>query len=170
MIIIKMPPLKKVTIDDLYDTINSYVSDNKVIVEDYTGMVNVIISMIKGGHCFVMDRDILRDAMESLTYMYAPSDEMNKDRLLQQFVDEDDEDDEEESDEGGDFGNMDMLRMMQMMGGGPRPEPTNEEVVVTKETDERCKECPTTGNTCEEQCKDGECKADESLIPGENVD
>ena len=84
---------------------------------------------------------------------------------------DDDDDDSDGSEEGGgEFGNMDMLKMMQMMGGGLRPEPTNEEVVVTKETDERCKECPTTGNTCEEQCKDGECKADESLIPGKNVD
>ena len=49
-------------------------------------MINVILDMIKVGYCFTMDRDILRDAMESLTYMYAPSDDMNKDRLVQQFA------------------------------------------------------------------------------------
>ena len=65
-------------IDNLYETIHSFVESNKVIVEDYEGMVNLIIRMIKGGHCFTMDRDILRDAMESLTYMYAPSDDMSR--------------------------------------------------------------------------------------------
>ena len=69
-----------------------------------------------------MDRDILRDAMESLTYMYAPSDDMNKDRLVQQFADEeDDEDDDDSSGEEDGFGNMDLMKMMQMMGGMPVP-------------------------------------------------
>ena len=162
-----MVQLKKVIVDDVYETIHSYIENSDKVVETYEDMVEIILLMIKDGYCFVMDRDILRDAMESLTYMYSPVDEMNKDRIIQQFVDEGDSESDDEDDIGG---GVDMLKMMQMMGGGPRPEPTNEEVVVTKETDERCKECPTTGNTCEEQCKDGECKADESLIPGENVD
>jgi hypothetical protein len=114
-----MISLKKVVVDNLYDTIHGYVTDKECCVDDYDSMIEVIISMIKEGYCFTMDRDILRDAMESLTYMYAPSDDMNKDRLVQQFADEDDGDDEnddtEEEDEG--FGNMDLMKMMQMMGG-----------------------------------------------------
>jgi hypothetical protein len=114
-----MLELKKVVADEVYSSIHSYVCKCETVVEDYEGMIEVILCMIKDGHCFVMDRDILRDAMESLTYMYAPGDDMNKDRLMQQFVEDEDEDDDEDDEEGGEeeFGNMDLMKMMQMMGG-----------------------------------------------------
>lgn len=114
--IIKMVELKKVTSDNIYDTIHNFVTSGELVVDNYDSMIEVILSMIKGGYCFAMDRDILRDAMESLTYMYAPSDDMNKDRLVQQFAD-DEEDEEDEEDGEDDFGNMDLMKMMQMMGG-----------------------------------------------------
>ena len=110
-----MVELKKVTSDDVYDTIHNFITSGELVVDDYDSMIEVILSMIKVGYCFAMDRDILRDAMESLTYMYAPSDDMNKDRLVQQFADDEEEDDEEDGEE--DFGNMDLMKMMQMMGG-----------------------------------------------------
>ena len=175
-----MVTLTKVVVDNLYETIHSFVESNKVIIEDYEGMVQLIIRMIKHGHCFTVDRDILRDAMESLTYMYAPSDEMNKDRLIQQFVDVDDSDDDSDGSEegGGEFGNMDMLKMMQMMGGMPpggMPPGLgpNEDVVVNKEgsNDSEAKVCPATGECCKEGCSKEECsKEEEELIPSENVD
>ena len=188
-----MVKLTKVVSDDLYDQINSYVESNKIIVEDYEGMVNTILRMTKDGYCFTMDRDILRDAMESLTYMYAPDDDMNKDRLTQQLVD--DEEDDDSSEEGGeDFGNMDLMKMMQMMGGAPGCPPctpptgeaaTQEEVVVKKEeangeaeADDNVseeKQCPVTGECCKEACSEGSCDKEESakeeaLMPSENVD
>ena len=49
-----MVTLKKVVIDDLYENIHSFVTNNKVIVEDYEGMVSLIIRMIKEGYCFTM--------------------------------------------------------------------------------------------------------------------
>ena len=110
-----MVELKKVTSDDVYETIHKFVTSGELVVDDYDSMIEVILSMIKTGYCFAMDRDLLRDAMESLTYMYAPTDDMNKDRLVQQFADGDDEDDDEEN--GEEFGNMDLMKMMQMMGG-----------------------------------------------------
>ena len=112
-----MVKLTKVVSDDVYENINSYVETNKVIVNDYEAMVNLILRMTKDGYCFTMDRDILRDAMESLTYMYAPDDDMNKDRLVQQLVDEDEEEDDSSEEGCEDFGNMDLMKMMQMMGG-----------------------------------------------------
>ena len=168
-----MVTLTKVVIDNLYETIHSFVESNKVIIEDYEGMVQLIIRMIKHGHCFTMDRDILRDAMESLTYMYAPSDEMNKDRLIQQFVDDDDDDDDSDgSEEGGDFGNMDMLKMMQMMGGMPAG--ASDDVVVNKEgandgandcaKEGESKVCPATDECCKEECSKDECSKEEELV------
>ena len=56
----------------------------------------------------------------NLTYMYAPSDDMNKDRLVQQFADEDEDDSDDDEENGEDednFNNMDLMKMMQMMGG-----------------------------------------------------
>ena len=189
-----MVKLTKVVSDDLYDQINSYVESNKVIIEDYDGMVNTILRMTKDGYCFTMDRDILRDAMESLTYMYAPDDDMNKDRLKQQLVD--DEEDDDSSEEGGeDFGNMDLMKMMQMMGGPPGCPPCmppsgetggQDEVVVKKEggdasdsnadgnaeADDNAideKQCPVTGECCKESCSEGECAKEEELVPTENA-
>ena len=89
--IIKMVELKKVTSDNIYDTIHNFVTSGELVVDNYDSMIEVILSMIKGGYCFAMDRDLLRDAMESLTYMYAPSDDMNKDRLVQQFADDEED-------------------------------------------------------------------------------
>lgn len=112
-----MISLTKVVLENLYETIHEYVTKREIVVEDYDSMIEVILSMIKDGYCFQMDRDLLRDAMESLTYMYSPSDDMNKDRLIQQFADEEDDENDEESEEDESFGNMDLMKMMQMMGG-----------------------------------------------------
>ena len=111
-----MVELKKVTSDNVYESIHGFVTSGELVVDDYDSMIEVILSMIKVGYCFALDRDLLRDAMESLTYMYAPSDDMNKDRLVQQFAD-DGEDDEDEEEGEEEFGNMDLMKMMQMMGG-----------------------------------------------------
>ena len=160
-----MVTLKKVQADDVYEIIHSYVNDNKVSVEDYDGMVNTILRMIKAGYCFTMDRDILRDAMECLTYMYTPSDDMNKDRVIQQFVDGESDNDDDSDDNEEDFGNMDLLKMMQMMGGQLPGGPSEEEVVVKKE-DETCINDADTESTeaTESKCKGGEC------VTGECVD
>ncbi len=132
-----MISLKKVTSDELYETIHNFVIQSGGTVEDYEGMVEIVLKMIQAGYCFTVDRDTLRDAMECLTYMYCPSDDMNRDRVVQQLVDEDDE--EEDSDEE-EFGNMDLMKMMQVMGAPPAkqasdgsdcPEPKK---IVTEET------------------------------------
>lgn len=156
--------LKKVTVENLYESIHTFVQKKEMIVEDYDSMIEVILAMIKGGYCFSMDRDILRDAMESLTYMYAPSDDMNKDRLVQQFADEeeDDDDDESSAEEDG-FGNMDLMKMMQMMGGMGAPDSSNltcesgvnpgESGVNPDESVEECKKVVTDEEPVEETAK-----------------
>ena len=130
--------LIKVNAEDVYDTIHGFVTKREMIVDDYDAMIEVILAMIKEGYCFVFDRDILRDAMESLTYMYAPSDDMNRDRLVHQFADDEDDsedDDEEDSEDDGGFGNMDLMKMMQMMGAPQRQ--SGESGEVDEEREER---------------------------------
>ena len=154
--------LKKVSVENLYETIHNFVQKKEMIVDDYESMIEVILAMIKGGYCFSMDRDILRDAMESLTYMYAPSDDLNKDRLVAQFADEeeDDDDDESSAEEDG-FGNMDLMKMMQMMGGMGMPDGgdplcqpcVNPEESTTEGEVEECKKVVTDEEPVEETAK-----------------
>lgn len=113
-----MVTLKKVTKEEVYETIHSYINTKEDSVDTYEDMVNIILSMIKDGYCFIMDRDYLRDAMESLTYMYSPEDDMNRDRLIVQFDDDEEDPDDEDEEECEDDG-LDMLKMMQMMGMAP---------------------------------------------------
>ena len=142
---ITMVTLKKITVDELYETIHSFVETNKVIIEDYEGMVNTVLRMIRQGYCFPIDRDVVRDCMECMTYMYAPSDDMNKERVVNQFMD--DESDEEPEDE--DFDNMDLMKMMQMMGGVVPQKPTT--TVEDSETPD-CEGCT------DQECTDQGCK------------
>jgi hypothetical protein len=153
--------LTKVVMDNVYESIHEYVDKRTLIVDDYDAMVEVILSMIKDGYCFAMDRDILRDAMESLTYMYTPSDDMNKDRLVQQFADEVDDSESEEEDgneDGGEFGNMDLMKMMQMMGGGMPSMGGPPGAIGTCGSDDT--QCPSGIDGCDpSSCTSTECAA-----------
>ena len=108
-----MVVLKKVIVDDLYETIHSFVQKNELVIKEYPDMIDAILSMIREGYCFTMDRDILSDAMECLTYMYSPDDDMNKDKIIQQItqVSDDDMSDDDDEEMPGD-----MLSMMKMLG------------------------------------------------------
>jgi hypothetical protein len=108
--------LKIVKQDNVYETIHSYISDSSKEVTNYEEMIEVVLDMIKSGHCFLMDRDILRDALETLTFMYEPNDDMNKDRVILQLIDVDDDD---EDDEDGEDAGMDMLKNLGKMMGMP---------------------------------------------------
>lgn len=164
-----MPSLKKVVVDDLYETIDTFVKGKEVTINDYDTMVEMVLSMMKEGYCFTMDRDILRDAMESLTYMYSPDDDMNKDRVIQQLLFDDDSDDMDEEDEDDQQVNdSDILNLMKMMGMSQSALNSNEEVVVKKEEEcnqEECNqednECPVTNEACDQDCCENTCKKQE---------
>ena len=107
--------LKIVKQDTVYETIHSYITESSKSITNYEEMIEVVLDMIKDGHCFLMDRDILRDALETLTYMYEPNDDMNKDRVILQLVDINEDDEDED---GGDAG-MDMRKNLGKMMGMP---------------------------------------------------
>ena len=106
--------LKIVKQDTVYETVHKFITDSSKKISDYEEMIEVVLEMVKNGYCFLMDRDILRDALETLTFMYEPNDDMNRDRLILQLVDVD----EDEDDEGGDMG-MDMIKNLGKMMGMP---------------------------------------------------
>ena len=103
--------VKTVTTDNLHSTILDFIKSGEIIIGEYHDMKDCILKMIRAYYVFNMDRDRLRDAMEDITYMLCPNDDINKDRVsrgLEYEYSSDEEQDEEhdeehdESDEGVD--------------------------------------------------------------------
>ena len=148
-----MKSLKIIKVDDIYTSIYEYISLHKIIVKEYENMVDVMVRMIKDGYCFPVDRDILRDSMECLTYTLCPEDDMNKDRVICQFVDDSDDESDNEMGLGGD---MNEQIMQMLMGGISNMEKSNQEV------------CKVTKDKCEEMCEGGVCKKETSSNENED--
>lgn len=89
-----MKDLKVVVADKIHETIFGYIKEHVVVIGDYEDMKECILNMVRSGHCFAMDRDRLRDAMEDITYMCSPEDDANRDRVCKslEYDDESDED------------------------------------------------------------------------------
>jgi len=88
-----MKEFQIVSPDNLHDTIRTFIVQRDFIIGDYEDMKDAILTMIKAGYMFNMDRDRLRDAMEDITYMLCPSDDANKDRVERGLEYDDDDDD-----------------------------------------------------------------------------
>ena len=73
--------IKVIKIDGLHKSILDYIETNKIIISEYEDMKECILKMIRSKYVFNMNRDRLRDAMEDITYMISPNDEINKDRV-----------------------------------------------------------------------------------------
>lgn len=95
-----MKDIKVITIDNLHHEIVKFISHGKHIIGEYDDMKEVILLMIKSSHMFNMDRDRLRDAMEDITYMMCPSDDINKDRVSRGL-------EYEEEDSGSEYDDLD---------------------------------------------------------------
>ena len=164
-----MVKLTIVKVDDLYQSIDSFVTDNKVVVSEYDDMIKTVLRMIAAGYCFAMDRDLLRDAMESMTYMYAPEDDMNRDRVVCQLEDDGDDSDSEDG-EGGMGGENPMEGLMKMMSGlggpGGMPGMPGMPDMSDKETCDKS-ECPGKSECTNEECK--ESNELEDILPTEKV-
>ena len=94
--------IKVVGIDKLHESITEYVQTKEINIVEYDDMKQCILNMIRDGYLFNLDRDRLRDAMEDLTYMYSPNDDLNKDRVGKGLEYEYSEDEDEISDDEGD--------------------------------------------------------------------
>lgn len=93
-----MKDIKIVSLDELHTTIIKFINEKEIIIGEYEDMKECILTMIRSAYVFNMDRDRLRDAMEDLTYMLCPNDEINKDRVskgLEYEYTDDEEDDED---------------------------------------------------------------------------
>ena len=97
-----MKDLKVVPVDELHNSIRSFIVDSKKIIGDYEDMKECVLLMIRAGYMFNMDRDRLRDAMEDMTYMLCPDDDANKDRVERGLEYDDSEDDMDDMDDNED--------------------------------------------------------------------
>ncbi len=90
-----MVELKIVKAETLHQTLLTWIQENNVIIGDYEDMKEMVLRMIRAGHCFVMDRDRLRDAMEDISFMMNAEDDALKDRVLRSLEYEDETDEED---------------------------------------------------------------------------
>jgi hypothetical protein len=90
--------LKLITTENLHQTIVDYINDNEIIISNFEDMTELILTMIKSRYCFNVERERLRDAMEDITYMCCPDDDVNKDRITQGLEYEGEGDDNESID------------------------------------------------------------------------
>ena len=75
------------------------------------------MSMVEEHHLFMIDRDLLKDLLVDLTYMYAPKDDANKSRALYHLVGSDSDSDDNDDDNSDMINNM--KNMMSSMSGMP---------------------------------------------------
>jgi len=90
-----MKDLKLVRDTEVHQVICEWITEKRVVIGDYEDMKEMVLTMIRAGYCFAMDRDRLRDAMEDIAFMKNAEDDALKDRVLRslEYEDEDDEDD-----------------------------------------------------------------------------
>tara|TARA_B110000495_G_scaffold194453_1_gene200825 strand:- start:1155 stop:1481 length:327 start_codon:yes stop_codon:yes gene_type:complete len=87
--------LKLVTLDNVHDIIPNYITENNIIITTYEDMMDTVLRMIREKHLFNMDRDLLRDCLTDLVYMYCPGDDLNRDRVVVTLEPSDEEDEGE---------------------------------------------------------------------------
>ena len=96
----KMPlEIKQITLENLYESIVTFIESGNHIIGEYDDMKEIVLKMIRAGYAFNVDRERLRDAMEDLTYMFCPEDDVNKDRVVKGLEYEDSDYDDEDDDD-----------------------------------------------------------------------
>ena len=152
--------IKIVGIDKLHESINEYIKDNKINIVEYEDMKSCILKMIREGYLFNLDRDRLRDAMEDLTYMYSPNDDVNKDRVGKglEYEYSDDEDDISDDDDDDDAGINLMNMMMKDPSFGQLMGSLSNMGKTSPDTEEKCPPCDK-----KEECEESEKPTSEEV-------
>lgn len=88
--------ITEVTLDNFSETVTKYISDKCIKITDIDSMIETYVSMLGDHYLFKFDRDLLKDMLVDLTYMYSPNDDANKDRVLYHLVGSDDDDDSDD--------------------------------------------------------------------------
>ena len=144
-----------VTVENYHEIIPKYISDGEILISEYDDITAVILKMIEEGYCFNMDKNLLRGFLEDFTYMYNPSDTVNKDRIINMLEESDDEEEEEEEEEGMD--NMMMNMLMNMAKGSNGPSQTN----VKSDDDEDVEDIEDVEDVENRKKVEGDCEVED---------
>ena len=87
-----------VTNENIHTIIPKYIEDNEITINDIDTMIDAYMKMVKDKYLFLIDRDLLKDLLVEITYMYSPNDDANKDRVLYHLVGSDSDDDDDDDD------------------------------------------------------------------------
>ena len=105
--------ITEVTLDNFSETMTKYISDKCIKITDIDSMIETYVSMLGDHYLFKFDRDLLKDMLVDLTYMYSPNDDANKDRVLYHLVGSDDDDDDDSDEDQNDL----MSKLVNNLGG-----------------------------------------------------
>ena len=119
--------ITEVTLDNFSETITRYISEKSIKITDIDSMIETYVSMLGDHYLFKFDRDLLKDMLVDLTYMYSPNDDANKDRVLYHLVGSDSDDDDSEDGE-------DMMKKLTEQLMSQMPINTNIEESVPEES------------------------------------
>ena len=94
--------LKSITNENIHEIIPEYIENNNITINDIDTMIDTYMKMVKDNYLFLIDRDLLKDLLVDITYMYAPNDDANKDRVLYHLVGSDSDSDDDDADDNND--------------------------------------------------------------------
>ena len=90
--------IKTVSIDNFHTVVSKYVSDKCIKITDIDSMIDTYMAMVEDQFLFTFDRDLLKDMLVDLTYMYSPKDDANKSRVLYHLVGSDSDEESDDDD------------------------------------------------------------------------
>jgi len=91
--------IKTVSIENFHTVVSKYVSDKCIKITDIDSMIDTYMAMVEDQFLFTFDRDLLKDMLVDLTYMYSPKDDANKCRVLYHLVGSDSDEDSDDDDD-----------------------------------------------------------------------
>jgi len=91
--------IKTVSIDNFHTVVSKYVSDKCIKITDIDSMIDTYMAMVEDQFLFTFDRDLLKDMLVDLTYMYSPKDDANKSRVLYHLVGSDSDEESDDDDD-----------------------------------------------------------------------
>ena len=83
--------------DNIHSILPKYIEDNNIDIKDIDNIIDTYMDMVKNKYLFMIDRDLLKDLLVDITYMYSPNDDANKSRVLYHLVGSDSDDDDDDS-------------------------------------------------------------------------
>ena len=87
-----------ITIDNFHTILPEYIYENKIIIDNYNDLCNVVINMMKNKYFFNIEKNQLRDLMDDMAFIYNPGSDENIARVQNLICDSDSDSDSDGED------------------------------------------------------------------------